>query len=51
MDEMLTLGLFGELWRKIMIKIMRRVNIRFVWGALAEDNGNHLDPGDRGILR
>ena len=26
-------------------------NPRFVWGALAEDNGNHLDPGDRGILR
>ena len=30
---------------------MRCFNIRFVWGALAEDNGNHLDPGDRGILR
>ena len=26
-------------------------NIRFVWGAHAEDNGHPLDPGDRGFLR
>ena len=34
-----------------MCIIIILINIRFVWGALAEDNGNHLDPGDRGILR
>ena len=25
--------------------------LRFVWGAIAHDNGNHLDPGSRGSVK